>query len=41
MYKYLKKIDKREKKPEPGSDDEAFDVNGDKISNVSEEEFAN
>jgi len=42
MYKYLKKIEKREKRPEPGSDDEEnFDENGDKISNLSEEEFAN
>ena len=40
MYKYLKKIDKREKRPEPGSDDEMIGEDGEKISNVSEEEFA-
>jgi hypothetical protein len=41
MYKYLEKIDKREKRPERGSDDEMIGEDGDVISNTSEAEFAN
>ena len=41
MYKYLKKITKKEKKPDRDSDDEMKGEDGDKITNQSEEDFAN
>ena len=40
MYKYLKKIDKREKRAQSGSDEEIIGEDGERISNLSEEEFA-